>query len=266
MGRRYRKSSGDKFFEELVTFASVIPWWATLPAALLLFYFVPYGSPAEFQLQEPSDAVTVVLSIFLKALLKYLIPLGLVIGAVLNIFTKFKSATLFNGIKRKGAHEVVKGLSWQDFEFLLSELFKKEGYSTELTGGGGADGGVDIKLHKNGELYLVQCKHYKAWKVSVNVVRELFGVMSATNAAGGFVVTSGHFTKDAHAFARDKNIELIDGKKLETVLDGVEISTDSEGAEMCPKCGGELVERTGKYGEFIGCSNYPKCRFTKELR
>lgn len=30
----------------------------------------------------------------------------------------------------------------------------------------------------------------------------------------------------------------------------------------CPKCGGYLVERKGKYGIFWGCSNYPKCRFT----
>lgn len=32
-------------------------------------------------------------------------------------------------------------------------------------------------------------------------------------------------------------------------------------ANICPKCGGELVEREGKYGKFIGCSNFPKCRF-----
>lgn len=33
-------------------------------------------------------------------------------------------------------------------------------------------------------------------------------------------------------------------------------------AGTCPKCGGELVLRKGKYGKFYGCSNYPKCRFT----
>lgn len=30
----------------------------------------------------------------------------------------------------------------------------------------------------------------------------------------------------------------------------------------CPKCGGNLVKRRGKYGAFWGCSNYPNCRFT----
>ena len=33
-------------------------------------------------------------------------------------------------------------------------------------------------------------------------------------------------------------------------------------ANNCPRCGGSLVTRKGKYGEFKGCSNYPKCRFT----
>ncbi|WP_099353870.1 DNA topoisomerase family protein [Fredinandcohnia onubensis] len=32
-------------------------------------------------------------------------------------------------------------------------------------------------------------------------------------------------------------------------------------ANMCPKCGSDLVERKGKYGTFLGCSNYPKCKF-----
>ena len=32
--------------------------------------------------------------------------------------------------------------------------------------------------------------------------------------------------------------------------------------DICPRCGGKLLLRKGKYGQFKGCSNYPKCRFT----
>lgn len=32
----------------------------------------------------------------------------------------------------------------------------------------------------------------------------------------------------------------------------------------CPKCGGTLVKRKGEFGEFLGCSNYPKCHFTRQ--
>lgn len=31
---------------------------------------------------------------------------------------------------------------------------------------------------------------------------------------------------------------------------------------ICPRCGGNLILRQGKYGSFYGCSNYPKCKFT----
>ncbi|WP_232511503.1 topoisomerase DNA-binding C4 zinc finger domain-containing protein [Parageobacillus thermoglucosidasius] len=33
----------------------------------------------------------------------------------------------------------------------------------------------------------------------------------------------------------------------------------------CPKCGGVLIVRKGKYGTFKGCSNYPKCKFTQSI-
>lgn len=34
------------------------------------------------------------------------------------------------------------------------------------------------------------------------------------------------------------------------------------GQGVCPRCGGQLVLRHGKFGYFYGCSNYPKCKFT----
>lgn len=35
---------------------------------------------------------------------------------------------------------------------------------------------------------------------------------------------------------------------------------------VCPICGGKLILRSGKYGEFYGCSNYPKCKFTRNIQ
>ncbi|HIU11102.1 MAG TPA: type I DNA topoisomerase [Candidatus Onthocola stercorigallinarum] len=34
--------------------------------------------------------------------------------------------------------------------------------------------------------------------------------------------------------------------------------------EICPECGGDLVIRKGKYGEFVACSNYPTCKYIKK--
>ena len=35
--------------------------------------------------------------------------------------------------------------------------------------------------------------------------------------------------------------------------------------EKCPECGGELLKRNGRFGEFIACSNFPKCRYSRNL-
>ena len=35
---------------------------------------------------------------------------------------------------------------------------------------------------------------------------------------------------------------------------------------ICPECGGHLQEKNGKYGLFLGCSNYPRCRYTRNQR
>ncbi len=35
--------------------------------------------------------------------------------------------------------------------------------------------------------------------------------------------------------------------------------------EQCPECGAELLKRKGRYGEFIACSNFPKCRYSRNI-
>ena len=50
-------------------------------------------------------------------------------------------------------------MSWRDFERLDGEAFRMRGYSVTETGGGGADGGVDLQLARGSETFLVQCKH-----------------------------------------------------------------------------------------------------------
>ncbi len=36
--------------------------------------------------------------------------------------------------------------------------------------------------------------------------------------------------------------------------------------QSCPKCGGELVKKNSRYGEFIACNNYPKCKYVKQTK
>ncbi|MGB9130079.1 MAG: restriction endonuclease, partial [Thiobacillus sp.] len=168
-------------------------------------------------------------------------------------------------------------MSWQQFEALVGEAFRRKGYAVTETGGGGADGGIDLALKKEGETFLVQCKQWKAFKVSVNTVRELYGVMAAEGATGGYVVTSGVFTDEARAFAAGRNIELLDGKALHTLIRGVSVPAKAvaaspaatpAGSPACPVCQSAMVKRTAKRGAnsgnaFWGCSQYPGCKGTR---
>ena len=47
---------------------------------------------------------------------------------------------------------------------------------------------------------------------------------------------------------------------------GRRVTPETEGKDICPECGSLLKERKGKFGAFIGCTGYPQCRFTREIR
>ncbi len=55
-------------------------------------------------------------------------------------------------------------------------------------------------------------------------------------------------------------MELIDNAK-----ENMEKIQPVKTGELCPECGGDLVIRKGKYGEFVACSNYPKCKYHHDL-
>ena len=45
----------------------------------------------------------------------------------------------------------------------------------------------------------------------------------------------------------------------------VKIRKMKERVLICPQCGGQLVKRSGRYGEFYGCKNYPQCKYKTRL-
>lgn len=112
----------------------------------------------------------------------------------------------------------------------------------------------------------------------MKVVREMYGLMTAENASSVEVISSGMFTQEAKNFAEGKPIDLIDGGQLLRMVEGVRAQPDNQGIEEptiqeqilaeCPRCGSELVERVARRGnnagkKFIGCSGFPKCRYTQ---
>lgn len=134
----------------------------------------------------------------------------LVPGAM-SALRSFKKGQLLRG---QTGLSTIRDLSWRGFEELVGEAYRRQGYSVIENSGQGADGGVDIVVRKDGETILVQCKQWKARKVGVRTVREMFGLLNAQGANEAHVVTVGSFTHEAKEFAADKPIRLIDGLRL----------------------------------------------------
>lgn len=274
---RKRKSSP---LEELLELFAMLPWWVGVLVAIVLYLGLhDYASQAVVVATTTaqianSNSKTVFMAV--ASVFQYLLPMICLVGAALSAWKRSKRRSLVQGITASDSAASLDGMTWKEFELLVGEAFRQKGYKVTELGGAGPDGGVDLLLAKGGETTLVQCKQWKAFKVGVEVVRELYGVMAAKGAAAGIVVTSGEFTKDAKEFARGRNVRLIAREELFAMLQSAKSgSTKVEAkqsnvaiaAPACPTCGSAMVKHVATRGAnagsyFWGCATYPKCRGT----
>ena len=286
MARRKKTSAA----EDLMDLVAMLPWWVGVALALVLYVVLHRVASQQvataIQPGQVGAMLTQTLWKTLAGLAQYLLPLICLMGAGISAWQRHQRQTLVADVSHSKAADALDGMSWQEFELLVGEAFRLQGYAVTEIGGHGADGGVDLILSKGSEKFLVQCKQWKAYRVGVDVVRELYGVMAAKGAAGGFVVTSGRFTEDAAGFANGRNVMLIDGPKLFGLIRQVQSSkihapaltrpaeaaapVDAVSAPTCPICSLGMVKRTAKRGanaggEFWGCSGYPACRGTRQI-
>jgi restriction system protein len=177
--------------------------------------------------------------------------------------------------------ESLRAVSWKDFEFLVAEAYRRQGYAVDYSLGKGADGGVDLVLRKAGRVSLVQCKQWKVFSVGAPVIREMFGIMTAERADEAIIVTSGRFTSEAESFAKGKSIRLVDGPHLLKLVKQVQdcghesstLSPTTAGPDtppFCPVCGKVMVLRTARRGQnagnqFLGCPDYPGCKGARQV-
>ncbi len=263
-----RKTS---LLEDIVDIVSMMPWWLGLLLAVASYLYLSHYAmqPVEAISITPGLPPNIASHMFkgFAVVLQYLVPLLCVTGSIISFFKHRKRNALFDAAAVSGK-KALDGISWQEFELLVGEVFRRKGYSIEERGGEGADGGVDLVLYKDGEKSLVQCKQWRANKVGVKVVRELYGVMAAEGASGGYVVTSGRFTTEARRFAAGREIDLIDGDELSKLIGTLEAQLEE--APTCPKCGSQMVKKRAKKGEskgveFWGCQSFPRCRGSRSL-
>jgi restriction system protein len=279
MARRSRRGLADDLFDIAVK----LPWWASIGIALasyvVLHSMASTPAPTAAGTADIGRVASHGLFATLAGFGQYIVPLIFLVGAGASALQRAKGVRLFDEVAARDSVEALRDMSWREFEQLVGEAFRRQGYGVVRKGGDGPDGGVDLVLTRDGEKTLVQCKQWRAQRVGVSVVRELYGVMAAERAAAGIVVTAGGFTPDANEFANGRKMRLIDGDELYRLIAGVRSDpawaatappggSDSS-APTCPRCGGTMVRREARRGTnagtfFWGCRRYPECRGTRD--
>jgi restriction system protein len=266
--------------EDIFDMLAKAPWWLGVTVAGIV-YITGNVFFANAPANSPIQAINPLMRMFANGIA----VLCLVAAAV----SALKQLMRRNLLDRQSGLQSLRSLSWREFEQLVGEAYRRQGYDVDETGGGGADGGIDLVLRGHGETVLVQCKRWRVQQVGVDKVRELFGVLHAEGANRGILVTSGTFTREAHSFKVGKPLVLVDGPALATLVRDVRspaatrsnvqpshrptvppLPPNGQTAQpsdplTCPRCNARMVLRTARRGAnagntFYGCTRYPDCK------
>jgi restriction system protein len=262
-----RSSPLERFVDTFVAY----PWWVSVSFGgfmIVVLKFAAYSVAAGHPAYRPVAAT-------LGSM--WWIPAIVCTGTA--ILSKVLEKRHRAALARHFSLQTLREVPWREFESLVAAYYREQGFTALENPEPGPDGGCDLVMWKNGERTLVQCKRLRDRKVTVQQVREFFGVVVASGAARGVFVTTSEFTPEAMEFGlRQAALELIPGQRLVQLIQGLRpSSTDSEFAPLdesrppvCPKCAEPMVRRVARQGralgsEFWGCTRFPSCRGTLQL-
>jgi hypothetical protein len=127
--------------------------------------------------------------------------------------TFYIRTVLLRGHEAAAGIDALSAMTWRDFIHLVLESLTRRGY--RRVGGDDTptrDG--EYLLVRDGERWLMSCKHGSAYVLGAAAVSELAEDLRLSSATGGLLVTQGRIAEEAHGVARLRNIELLDGPTL----------------------------------------------------
>ena len=168
-----------------------------------------------------------------------LLPCGVALAFLIFIFVgvlfiRYKRKADLERLNQKNEAENARNLELikyrqfvdvdpERFEHAIGALFQKHGFQVMHKGSTG-DGGVDLKMTKDGMKFIVQCKRYTNAAVGEPALREFYGALINHGASHGYFVTTSRFTQPAVDFARNKPITLVDEQILRKWIAGEKLS------------------------------------------
>ncbi len=141
-------------------------------------------------------------------------------------------------------------LTAAEFEWLVGELFRREGWEVTETGRqDGPDGNIDLVLKRHGERRIVQCKRWDSRQIGVKQLREFGGTLKreGATATGGIFVTLSDFSAQAQAEAKEMGIALVDRADLFDRIENVRRE------EPCPVCQRPMLFDRSPHGWWFRC-------------
>jgi len=138
------------------------------------------------------------------------IALSLLIGGVATFY--FRTIQMRRDETLAGI-AALSGVSWRSFIHMVLDALARRGFGRLVDDENAADDS-DYVLERNGEHWLLSCKHGSAFVLGRLTVNELAKAIDLKGAAGGFLLTQGKITDDARPVAALQRIELLDGPAL----------------------------------------------------
>ncbi|MEA2646461.1 MAG: restriction system protein [Chloroflexota bacterium] len=114
------------------------------------------------------------------------------------------------------AGEDMSDMGWGAVQKTVTNAFHRHGYS--VLPASASDSPVDLVLHRGDDRVFVQCRHWAVWEVADRAVRDFAAYVAGAGAQAGYMLTTGQFSDEARAYARERGVELVDGSALPALL------------------------------------------------
>ncbi len=168
------------------------PWWVSMAIALTIALTGRYFLPEKY--------------VFFA--LSFSLPF-----VIIGLITGWREWQLPGKSRVASTIDKVSAMSFREFQSVLEQAFKKDGYTVTRL-----QGAADFKLVKAGRVSVVSCKRWKAASHGLEPLRELQAAREKHEAHEAIYVAVGEMTENALGFGATQKIRLMTGLELSQLL------------------------------------------------
>jgi hypothetical protein len=120
-------------------------------------------------------------------------------------------------------NDALSRITWQDFEILVANRYRRHGWEVAHCGDGRpgirAETEVDLRMTKDGQLALAQCRHESLVRLDAGTVEGLLAAAAEERANQVIIIASGEIPDDARQLAESGGATVIEGAAVREMLD-----------------------------------------------